>query len=157
MRLWQWALEVYARPSVAEACLSLQDGHGQNVPYLLWAAWRAGEGRPADASAAAALVKRWDAEVGAPLRGVRRAIKPAWPGVDDATRVTFRETVKSAELDGEKVLMESLEAMTGEPGPALDVLATLLEAARASGDPPREAALRALADALSPSLSDVAS
>jgi uncharacterized protein (TIGR02444 family) len=149
MRLWQWALEVYARAPVATACLSLQDAHGQNVPYLLWAAWRAGEGRPTDPAAAAKLVKRWDAEVGAPLRGVRRAIKPPWPGILDGAREDFRETVKAAELAGEKVLMESLEAISGEPGPALDVFDTLLEAARASGDPPRETALRALADALS--------
>ena len=133
MRLWQWALEVYARPFVAEACLSLQDAHGQNVPYLLWAA---------------RLVKRWDAEVGAPLRAVRRAIKPAWPGIDDDAREVFRDTVKDTELAGEKVLMESLEALSGEPGQALDLFSTLLEAARASGDPPRESALRALADAL---------
>jgi uncharacterized protein (TIGR02444 family) len=149
MRLWQWALEVYARPSVAAACLSLQDAHGQNVPYLLWAAWRANEGRPADPRAAARLVKRWDAEVGSPLRGVRRAIKPEWSGILDEAREDFRETVKAAELAGEKVLMESLEALSGEPDTALDVFETLLEAARASGDPPRETALRALADALS--------
>lgn len=148
MRLWQWALEVYARPSVAGACLSLQDSHGQNVPYLLWAAWRASEGRAADAVVAARLVKRWDAEVGAPLRAVRRAIKPAWPGIDDDAREAFRNGVKDIELAGEKVLMESLEALSGEPGEALDVFSTLLEAARASGDPPRESALRALADAL---------
>ncbi|MGR4862434.1 TIGR02444 family protein [Caulobacter sp. LARHSG274] len=148
MRLWPWALEVYARPAVAQACLSLQDGHGQNVPYLLWAAWRASEGRGADARAAAQLVRRWDAEVGAPLRSVRRAIKPAWPGIDDAAREIFRDAVKAVELDGEKLLMESLEALSGDPGPPLDLFETLLEAARASGDPPRDAALRALAEAL---------
>ena len=148
MRLWQWALEVYARQSVAGACLALQDGHGQNVPYLLWADWRASERRGADATAAARLVKRWDAEVGSPLRAIRRAIKPAWPGIDDGAREDFRNAVKDVELHGEKVLMESLEALSGAPGPALDVFDTLLEAARASGDPPREAALRALSDAL---------
>lgn len=148
MRLWLWALEVYARPAVADACLSLQDGHGQNVPYLLWAAWRAGEGREADAKAAAQLVRGWDAAVGSPLRGVRRAIKPAWPGIDDAAREAFRETIKTAELGGEKVLMESLEALSGAPGPPRDVFEALLEAARASGDPPRDTALRVLAEAL---------
>ena len=149
MRLWQWALEVYARPSVAAACLSLQDGHGQNVPYLLWTAWRAHEGRPADVAVAFQLVKRWDAEICAPLRTVRRAIKPAWPEIDDGAREDFRNAVKDVELAGEKVLMESLEALSGEPGPALDLLAALLEAARAGGDPPRETALRSLVDALS--------
>lgn len=153
MRLWQWALEVYARPSVAGACLALQDGHGQNVPYLLWAAWRASEGRTADVQAAARLVKRWDVEVGSTLRAIRRAIKPAWPGIDDGAREDFRNAVKDVELHGEKVLMESLEALSGEPGPALDVFDALLEAARASGDPPREAALRALSDALGGSTS----
>ena len=148
MRLWQWALEVYARPSVAEACLTLQDGHGQNVPYLLWAAWRASEGRAADAKEAARLVKRWDTEVGSPLRAIRRTVKPAWPGIDDDMREDFRNAVKDVELHGEKVLMESLEGLSGEPGAALDVFDTLLEAARASGDPPRETALRALSDAL---------
>ena len=149
MRLWQWALEVYARPSVAAACLSLQDDHGQNVPYLLWALWRAHEGRPADLALAAGLVKRWETQVGAPLRGVRRALKPAWPDVADDSRENFRATIKDIELQGEKVLMESLEALSGEPGPAQDLLDALLEAARASGDPPREDALRALVETLS--------
>ncbi|CAN5520072.1 TIGR02444 family protein [soil metagenome] len=148
MRLWQWALEVYARPSVAGACLSLQDSHGQNVPYLLWAAWRASEGREADAVVAAQLVQRWDAEVGSPLRAVRRAIKPAWSGIEDDAREDFRNQIKGVELAGEKVLMESLEALSGEPGAAMDLFSTLLDAASVSGDPPREAALRALADAL---------
>ena len=148
MRLWQWALEVYARPSVAAACLALQDGHGQNAPYLLWAAWRASEGRAADTAVAFQLVKRWDMAVGAPLRDVRRSIKAAWPGIDGCARDDFRNRVKDTELAGEKVLMESLEALSGEPGQALDLFSTLLDAAGASGDPPRESALRALADAL---------
>jgi len=149
MRLWQWALEVYARPSVAEACLSLQDQHGQNVPYLLWAAWRASEGRDADAEIAAELVRRWDAEVGSPLRAVRRAIKPAWPAIDDDAREDFRSAVKAVELRGEKLLMESLEALSGEPSARRDVFEALLEATQAVGAPPREAALRALSDTLS--------
>ncbi|MBO9559943.1 MAG: TIGR02444 family protein [Caulobacter sp.] len=149
MRLWQWALEVYARPSVAEACLTLQDQHGQNVPYLLWAAWRASEGRSADVEAAADLVKRWEAEVGSPLRAVRRAIKPAWPSVDDDAREDFRNAIKTVELQGEKVLMESLEALSGEPNGRFDLFDTLLEAVQAQGGAPREAALRALSDALS--------
>jgi uncharacterized protein (TIGR02444 family) len=149
MRLWQWALEVYARPSVAQACLTLQDAHGQNVPYLLWAAWRAHEGRPADVETVAGLVKRWEAEVGSPLRAVRRAIKPAWLEIDDDAREDFRGAVKKIELQGEKVLMESLEALSGEPGAKLDVFEALREAAQAVGDPPRDTALRALSDALS--------
>ncbi|PVM86201.1 TIGR02444 family protein [Caulobacter radicis] len=148
MRFWDWALSVYARQPVAAACLHLQDAHGQNVPFLLWAAWAALEGRPVDLPRAAALVRAWDAEVGAPLRGVRRALKPTRRDVDDTARDAFREQIKAAELAGEKVLMESLEATCGPVDATRDVYGALLAAARATGDPPREAALARLADAL---------
>lgn len=148
MRLWDWALEVYARQPVAEACLHLQDAHGQNVPWLLWAAWMAGEGRSADLKEAARLMRAWDAEVGAPLRGVRRALKAPRPPVDDAAKEALRDAVKAVELKGERVLMESLEALSGPPGPPRPVLDGLIAAAEASGDPPRRSALEKLADAL---------
>jgi uncharacterized protein (TIGR02444 family) len=149
MRFWDWALEVYARPKVAEACLTLQDGHGQNPPYLLWAAWRAAEGREADARAAVDIVRRWDAEIGSPLRGVRRTLKAPMAGIADVPRQDFREAVKGLELQGERVLMESLEAISGQAGPPRDLLEGLREAAQATGDPPRDSALKQLADALS--------
>ena len=46
MSLWEWAKAVYERPGVEAALLELQDGHGQSIPLLLWAAWTASEGRP---------------------------------------------------------------------------------------------------------------
>ena len=149
MTLWDWALQAYARQDVAAACLNLQDAHGQNVPYLLWAAWSAGEGRIADGKAAAQLMRQWDSEVGAPLRGVRRALKAPFPGVADAAREPFREALKGVELQGERVLLESLEALSGPAGPPLDILEGLIAAAAASGDPPRRTALERLAAALS--------
>ena len=148
MRLWDWALQAYARQPVAEACLNLQDAHGQNVPWLLWAAWMAGEGRSADLKDAAKMMRAWDIEVGAPLRGVRRALKPARPPVDDAAKEALRDAVKAVELKGERVLMESLEALSGPPGAPVAVLDGLVAAAQASGDPPRRAALETLASAL---------
>ncbi len=148
MRLWDWALEAYARQPVAEACLHLQDAHGQNVPYLLWAAWMAGEGRCADLKDAARTMRQWDAEVGAPLRGVRRALKPPRPPVDEAAKESLRDAVKTVELQGERVLMESLETLSGPPGAPIPVLDGLAAAAEASGDPPRRSALEKLASAL---------
>jgi uncharacterized protein (TIGR02444 family) len=148
MRLWDWALEAYARQDVADACLHLQDAHGQNVPYLLWAAWMAGVGRSADLKGAAKIMRRWDAEVGAPLRGVRRALKAPRPPVDDAAKEALRDAVKAVELKGERVLMESLEALSGPAGPPITILDGLVAAAEASGDPPRRAALEKLANAL---------
>lgn len=148
MRFWDWALEVYARQPVADACLHLQDAHGQNVPYLLWAAWMAGEGRSADLKQAARMMRTWDAEIGAPLRGVRRALKPPRPPVDEAAKDALRAAVKTVELQGERVLMESLEALSGPADAPIPVLNGLVAAAEASGDPPRRAALERLADAL---------
>jgi len=149
MRLWDWALEAYARQDVADACLHLQDAHGQNVPYLLWAAWAAGEGRQADLKQAAALMKVWDKDVGAPLRAVRRALKPVRPLVADEAREGLREAIKGVELKGERVLMESLETLSGPAGPPIAVLDGLKSAAAASGDPPRVSALERLAKTLS--------
>lgn len=146
--LWDWALKAYARQPVAEACLNLQDGHGQNVPYLLWAAWMAEQGRQADLKAAAGLMRRWDSEVGAPLRGVRRALKPPRPPVDEVAKEAFRDAVKAVELKGERVLMESLEALAGPPSAPASLIDGLVAAAEASGDPPRRAALERLAAAL---------
>ena len=37
MGIWDWALAVYGQDGVGEAALRLQDAHGQNVPFLLWA------------------------------------------------------------------------------------------------------------------------
>jgi uncharacterized protein (TIGR02444 family) len=152
MRLWDWALEVYARQPVAEACLHLQDAHGQNVPYLLWAAWMAQEERVADLKDAARLMRAWDAEIGAPLRGVRRALKPPRPPVDEDAKEALRDAVKAVELKGERVLMESLEALSapsgGPAGAPIPVLDGLVAAAEASGDPPRRQALEMLASAL---------
>lgn len=148
MRFWDWALEVYARQPVAEACLNLQDAHGQNVPWLLWAAWMATEGSSADLKDAARMMRAWDAEIGAPLRGVRRALKPARPPVDDAAKEALRDAVKAVELKGERVLMESLEALSGPSAAPTPVLDGLIAAAAASGDPPRRSALETLAAAL---------
>ena len=39
MGIWDWALEAYAQPGVPEACLALQDAHGQNTSLLLWAVY----------------------------------------------------------------------------------------------------------------------
>lgn len=146
--LWDWALDAYARQPVAEACLHLQDAHGQNVPYLLWAAWMAEQGRAADLKIAAGVMRGWDRDVGAPLRGVRRALKAPRPPVDEIGKDAFREAVKAVELRGERVLMESLEALAGPPTAPANVVEGLVAAAEASGDPPRRAALERLALAL---------
>ena len=98
MRLWTWALEAYAHPGAAQACLDLQDRFGQCVPYLLWAAWAATEGRVLDARAlldGADLCDGWQEAAVAPLRAARRAMKPSVEGIADGAREALRAAVRA--------------------------------------------------------------
>lgn len=147
MGLWDWALDAYGREGVPEACLILQDAHGQNTSLLLWAVWA--ETADADLLARGAeAARRWDGLALQPLRAVRRALKPPVPGVEDAAREGLRDEVKAAELRAERVLMETLEAITEGQG-GVSALAALEAASAAWGPPAPAAALAALATALS--------
>ncbi len=146
MSLWEWTLEAYGQPGVAEACLDLQDAHGQNTPLLLWAVWA--EAGDADLLARAAdVARRWDATALTPMRAVRRALKAPMPPIRDDAREALREDVKAAELRAERVLMETLESMGGGQGGA-HALAALLAASKAWGRSAPDVALAALAAAL---------
>lgn len=153
MRFWTWALEAYARPGAAEACLHLQDQHGQCIPYLLWAAWAAKEGRPLDRAAleaGAGVSARWEAAAVGPLRAARRAMKPEVAGVADAAREALRAEVKALELQAEQLLIETLEALAPAPGAgALSLAPALTAAAAAWPVEAPQAALDRLAQTLS--------
>lgn len=97
---WDWAVEVYARPGVAEACLDLQDRYGQNVPLLLWAIWRGGG--IIDAVDTATM---WESEVIGPLRYARRNLKRF------GNFEPLRERIKADELEAERALMMALESV----------------------------------------------
>jgi uncharacterized protein (TIGR02444 family) len=154
MRFWTWAVEAYARPGVADACLELQDRHDQCVPYLLWAAWAAAEGRvlsPEDLRQGAAVSERWQTAAVAPLRGARRAMKAPVEGVPDDEREALRAEVKALELKTEKVLIEALESLSAAPSVTPLPMAT--ELGRAAevwhSESSSEAALQRLAQTLS--------
>jgi uncharacterized protein (TIGR02444 family) len=144
--LWDWTLEAYAQAGVPEACLTLQDRYAQNTSLLLWAVW-AEVADPTLLARAADVARRWEGLALSPIRAVRRALKPAFDGVDDGPREGLREDVKAVELRAERVLMEALEAMTDGQGGA-HALAALKAAAAAWGTPAPAAALAELAAAL---------
>ena len=146
MALWDWTLRAYGQAGVPQACLTLQDEFGQNTSLLLWAVW-AEAADPALLARAAELARRWEALAIAPIRLVRRALKPAFAGVEDGGREVLREDVKAVELRAERVLMDALEAITPEPGGA-HALAALEAASKAWGRPAAPDALAALAGAL---------
>jgi len=110
--LWEWAVAAYARPGVAEACLDLQDSENQNVPLLLWAAWRP-HADEAMARQAAGVAHAWADAVIVPLRQVRRRMKTAVSEGDDRLRLSLREKVKGLELAAEKALLDILGGIHG--------------------------------------------
>ena len=144
--LWDWTLRAYAQPGAAEACLDLQDQHGQNTSLLLWAVWSE-TADPARLAQAADIAHRWDALALSPIRAVRRALKPEFPGVGSGSREALRDDIKAAELHAERVLMEALEAITAHPGGA-HALDALRAAALAWGTDAPDPALARLAAAL---------
>jgi uncharacterized protein (TIGR02444 family) len=118
MSLWDWALEAYARPGAADACLHLQDAHEQSVPLLLWGAWVAATGRWPDEDtieAACDTARAWEAAAVAPLRAVRRTLKAPIPDMDDDARQAVRERIKAVELEAERAVLAALEALSGDP------------------------------------------
>lgn len=126
---WDWIADLYARPGVKDACLRLQDDHGVPVTLLLWGLWRASRGRFLDPPTAATLALSVEAEVTAPLRAVRRALS----GAEDAAPA--RAAILSAELAGERLMLDRLEALPEPEAPARgDVLALLCAATGAHGE-----------------------
>lgn len=147
MSLWDWAVQAYAAPGVADTCLTLQDSHDQNVPLLLWAAWTAATGRHPDAEtieAACDTARAWDLVAVAPLRGVRRILKAPIPDLDDAAREAVRNQVKAVELEAERQLLIALESLSPAPaGPVRSSVEAMAATARQWGDlTPRPALIR---------------
>ena len=137
MTLWDWTLAAYDRPGVPEATLVLQDEHGLNTSFLLWAVW-ANPDRETLANGVQTTIL-WDETVLWPLRNVRRALKTSRRPFDDAAREGLREDVKAAELRAERVLMETLESLGG-PTSEVDPARSLTRAAMAwCGQAPAQA------------------
>ena len=109
--LWDFALEKYRLPHVADLCIQLQDEHDASVCELLWAAWLADQGRQVDAQALAdyrrlrqglylSIIR---------LRGARRLLE-----LDPATRELGRQT-RPLEIEAEKHLLSELEGLASQP------------------------------------------
>ena len=146
MAIWDWVLDAYGRLGVPAATLALQDAHGQNTSYLLWAV-HAATVDPDVLARAAAAARVWDQTALTPLREVRRGLKPAMPPFSDSARESLRVSVKGLELAAERLLMETLAAMSPAVGGA-STLAALKAASKAWGDPAPDNALADLAAAL---------
>jgi uncharacterized protein (TIGR02444 family) len=118
--LWAFAVDLYAAPGVAEACLALQDRHGCDVNVLLFAAWMGAVHRgaitPAEMAEAVANVQGWHAEIVRPLRSVRRRLKSGPPPAPEESSESLRARIKGIEIEAERIELAALErlAATGQ-------------------------------------------
>ena len=112
-RFWQFSLDFYQRDGVAAACLTLQDRLGLDVNILLYAAWLASQGRTAsvaDFEQVDLLLAPWREEVIRPLRRIRRWLKEPGPDAPAGGVREYREGIKSAELEAEKIAQDMIFA-----------------------------------------------
>jgi len=109
--LWSFALNVYTRAGVEDACLQLQTA-GANVCLLLCGLWLEQRAVSCDEqrlSLLHALTEPWDTEVVQPLRVLRMQWKTR--AVEDVVLKGMREQIKSLELEAERVLLSRLEGV----------------------------------------------
>ena len=104
---WAFALAIYARPGVAEACLNLQNEAGVDVMLLLTTTFAAVKHRllltPDEIRALDDACRPWREQVVRPLRTIRSGLKTGpQPAPSEATE-QFRSHVKTLELAAEKL------------------------------------------------------
>ncbi|MDI5919423.1 TIGR02444 family protein [Halomonas sp. LR5S13] len=108
--LWEFALALYGRDGVEAACLMLQDEAGIDVCELLWHCWLHHHGLACDACLDP--VRRWQRQVTAPLRRLRRELKPE--AGRHASVAALRRTLQQAELQAEREALSRLERLALE-------------------------------------------
>ncbi|MBO6560307.1 MAG: TIGR02444 family protein [Nisaea sp.] len=107
---WTYSLTTYARDGAAAACLDLQDQYDVDVNLLLLCCWLGTEGVALDSETvrrAIQLADEWAGPVIAPLRAVRRHLKPL---AVDSEIAAFREQVAALELSAEQIQQARLHA-----------------------------------------------
>ena len=104
---WTFALAIYAKHGVAEACLALQDEAGVDVMMLLTTTFAAVKQRlllaPDEIRALNEACRLWREQIVWPLRAIRSGLKAGpQPAPSEATE-QFRSQVKALELAAEKL------------------------------------------------------
>jgi len=148
--LWNFSLDLYARPGVEQSCLALQEA-GASVCLLLCGLWLEQRGVACDEQRLQQLqrlAEPWDKQVVQPLRTLRTQWKA--DAVQDPDLTHLREQVKKLELEAERCLLERLEAVAADwPGSQQNDSARWLQGLAASAEPANHDALHQLRVAVS--------
>lgn len=111
MHLWDFALALYARPGVEDACLTAQ-ADGADVCLLLcgaWLDWQAQPYQTAYAQALQTLAEQRQTQLIKPLRALRQHLRSG--AAHNARLAQLRTQVKTLELEAERQLLEQLQQM----------------------------------------------
>jgi uncharacterized protein (TIGR02444 family) len=122
MTLDTFAIAVYRKPEVADACLTLQEELGLDVPVLLFSAWFACTCGKIDEKMLAEVIDRsrpFSLHVVQPIRQVRRWMKqPAesqktiMASANEEAWQSLRERIKSIEISAELLWLDALQNLT---------------------------------------------
>ena len=164
---WSFAVDLYAKPAVSQACLTLQDRLGGDVCLLLFALFIAREHQiglaHSDFASLDAAIADWRREVIEPLRSVRRRLKAGPHPAPSPHTNAVRQHIQKAELAAEQIALAMLArcfaqrpriggTLSADAAAVLDRLARFfsLRSAEptAANSPEIRAALKTIADAL---------
>jgi len=109
---WRFSLAFYREEGVADACIVLQEQSSADVNLLLYLLWQARSCRAFAASDVQLIEEKiapWRTTTVVPLRIVRRSLKDHRPDLVDAgTGEAFRNRIKAAELEAERLQQEAM-------------------------------------------------
>ena len=141
---WQFSIKFYAVPGVAPACIALQDEAGVDVNLLFFLLWNASLGRTLSKAEVEELDRTmgvWRDTAVIPLREIRRALKTPPAMLTPDVAEVFRNRIKAAELEAERLQQEAMYALA-QSGRFRGSAPSPIEAARANVNA-YQAALRA--------------
>ena len=124
---WAFALQLYAQPGVADACLKLQDEAGVDVMMSLMIVFAAATRRvlltPAEIRELDEACRPWREQIVHPLRAIRTRLKSGPPPAPGNATEPFRSTIKAAELAAERLQNQLLAERLPLRAPERDAVA----------------------------------
>ena len=104
---WVFALEIYARPGVADACLRLQNEASIDVMMLLMVTYAAVRHRiwlsPTEIRQLDEACRPWREQIVRPIRAIRSELKTGPLPAPNSETEQFRSKVKAIELAAERL------------------------------------------------------
>lgn len=121
---WDFALDVYRRPGVSDACLELQEHQQVDVNLLLFVCWIGASGRGRLSADEITLcietVRPWHDSIVRPLRAVRRTLKGGLSSAPTDLADGLRRQIQAREIDAEHIEQLMLAAAVARE-PKVDV------------------------------------